>query len=364
MSTQTIPTPVATSARSIRQSVLGILPGVALLFGIGLLGKLIERVFGILRAEHHLLLPQIDYVLWAILLGLLISNTFGVSRIFHPGVATYELWLKLGIVLVGARFLLQDVLHIGGFSLVLVAVELVLSLSVMTLLGRIFRLPPKLTSLLAIGSSICGVTAIMAAQGAIEPEEEDTTTAIAAILTLGAIALVTFPAVGHLLHMGQRAYGMWAGLAVDNTAESIVTGALYGDEAGRFAILAKTARSSFIGFVVLGYAIYWASQGKAAVVQHKGLFLWQKFPKFILGFIAISVLATAGFFTHSQLNSLSNLSRWAFLPAFAGVGLRTHLRDLVGQGWRPLAVGILGEIFIAVVTLGLVYWAYTAGVAR
>ena len=365
MSTQTIPMPAArVSARSASRSILGILPGVSLLFGIGLLGKVIEHVFSVLRAEHHLLLPQIDYVLWAILLGLLISNTLGVSRIFHSGVATYELWLKLGIVLVGARFLLQDVLHIGGFSLVLVAVELVLSLSVMTMLGRVFRLPPKLTSLLAIGSSICGVTAIMAAQGAIEPEEEDTTTAIAAILTLGAIALVTFPAIGHLLHMGQRAYGIWAGLAVDNTAESVVTGALYGDEAGRFAILAKTARSSFIGFVVLGYAIYWASRGKAAVVQHKGLFLWQKFPKFILGFVAISVLATAGFFSHSQLNSLSNLSRWAFLPAFAGVGLRTNLRDLVGQGWRPLAVGILGEIFIAIVTLGLVYWAYTAGVAR
>jgi uncharacterized integral membrane protein (TIGR00698 family) len=364
MSTQTIPIPAARTTRAAYRGALGVVPGVALLFGIGLLGKLIEHVFGILRAEHHFLLPQIDYVLWAIILGLVISNSCGVARVFHVGVATYELWLKLGIVLVGARFLLQDVLHIGGFSLVLVAVELVLSLSVMTLLGRIFRLPAKLTSLLAIGSSICGVTAIMAAQGAIEPEEEDTSTAIAAILTLGAIALVTFPAVGHLLHMGQRAYGMWAGLAVDNTAESVVTGALYGDEAGRFAILAKTARSSFIGFVVLGYAIYWASRGKAAVVERKGLFLWQKFPKFILGFVAISVLATAGFFTHSQLNSLSNLSRWAFLPAFAGVGLRTNLRDLVGQGWRPLVVGILGEIFIAVVTLGLVYWAYTAGVAR
>jgi uncharacterized integral membrane protein (TIGR00698 family) len=364
MSTQTIPVHAVTNGRSTYRRVVGLLPGIALLFGIGLLGKLIEHVLGILRAEHHLLFPQIDYVLWAILLGLLISNTFGVARVFHPGVASYELWLKLGIVLVGARFLLQDVLHIGGFSLLLVAIELILSLSVMTLLGRIFRLRPKLTNLLAIGSSICGVTAIMAAQGAIEPEEEDTATAIAAILTLGAIALVTFPAIGHLLHMGQRAYGMWAGLAVDNTAESVVTGALYGDEAGRFAILAKTARSSFIGFVVLGYGIYWASRGKAAVVQHKGLFLWQNFPKFILGFIAISILATTGFFTPPQLNSLSNLSRWAFLPAFAGVGLRTNLRDLVGQGWRPLVVGVLGEVFIAVVTLGLVYWAYAAGVAR
>jgi uncharacterized integral membrane protein (TIGR00698 family) len=376
MSTQTIPMPIAAHTTPSPAapsdgtsplkpvSVVGMLPGIALLFGIGLLGKLLEHLFTVLRTQHHLRLPQIEYVLWAIILGLIVSNSFGVARIFRSGIATYELWLKLGIVLVGARFLLQDVLHIGGLSLLLVAIELVLSLSVMTLLGRIFKLPPKLTSLLAIGSSICGVTAIMAAQGAIDPDEEDTSTAIAAILTLGAIALFTFPAIGHLLHLGQQAYGMWAGLAVDNTAESVVTGALYGQDAGRWAILAKTARSSFIGFVVLGYAIYWASQGKAAVVEHKALFLWQRFPKFILGFLAISFFATAGFFTKGQLDSISNLSRWAFLPAFAGVGLRTNLKDLVGQGWRPLVVGILGEIFIALITLGLVFWSYNHGVAR
>lgn len=376
MSTQTIPMPIA-AENSFSPAghsdatvplkpagVLGLLPGVALLFGIGLLGKLLEYGTKLLSVRYHLHLPQIEYVLWAIILGLIVSNFMGVARVFRPGLATYELWLKLGIVLVGARFLLQDVLHIGGLSLLLVAVELVLSLSVMTLLGRIFRLPPKLTSLLAIGSSICGVTAIMAAQGAIEPDEEDTSTAIAAILTLGAIALVAFPAIGHALHMGQQAYGMWAGLAVDNTAESVATGALYGQDAGRWTILAKTARSSFIGFVVLGYAVYWASKGQAAVVKNKPLFLWQKFPKFILGFLAISVLATAGFFTKGQLNSLASLSQWAFLPAFAGVGLRTNMKDLVSQGWRPLAVGILGEVFIATITLGLVFWSYNHGVTR
>jgi len=345
-------------------SSLALLPGVALLFGIGLLGKVLEHSLTAVSTARHLHLPHIEYVLWAIILGLTVSNLIGVAPIFRPGMATYELWLKLGIVLVGARFLLQDVLHIGGLSLLLVAVELLLSLSVMTLLGRIFRLPPKLTSLLAIGSSICGVTAIMAAQGAIDPDEEDTSTAIAAILTLGAIALVAFPAIGHALHLGQQAYGMWAGLAVDNTAESVATGALYGQDAGRWAILAKTARSSFIGFVVLGYAVYWASKGQAAHVENKPLFLWQKFPKFILGFLAISILATAGFFTKGQLNSIASLSQWAFLPAFAGVGLRTNMKDLVGQGWRPLAVGILGEVFIALITLGLVFWSYNHGVAR
>lgn len=365
MSAHTIPSPIEATPLSPARRLLGVLPGMALLFGIGLLGKLIEQTETVLHTRYpSLAIPHIEYVLWAIVLGLLISNTVGVAPIFRPGVATYELWLKLGIVLVGAKFLLQDVLHIGGLSLALVAVELILSLSVMTLLGHIFKLPPKLTSLLAIGSSICGVTAIMAAQGAIEPEEEDTSTAIAAILTLGAIALFTFPAIGHALHMSQQGYGMWAGLAVDNTAESLVTGALYGEEAGRWTVLAKTARSSFIGFVVLGYAVYWSSRGLAPDVPHKGLFLWNKFPKFILGFLAISILATAGFFTHGQLASLSNLSRWAFLPAFAGVGLRTNLRGLVGQGWRPLVVGILGEIFIALVTLALVYWSFNHGVSR
>jgi uncharacterized integral membrane protein (TIGR00698 family) len=363
LSAQTISLPTADpSAKNLRpRHLLTLLPGVLLLFGIGVLGKVLEDFFSYLHKTYHLALPQIEYVLWAILLGLLISNTVGVPRIFRPGVATYELWLKLGIVLVGARFVLQDVLHLGGMSLLLVTVELILSLSVMTLLGRIFKLPPKLTSLLAIGSSICGVTAIMAAQGAIEPDEEDTATAIAAILTLGALALFTFPAIGHALHMGQQSYGIWTGLAVDNTAEATVTGALYGDEAGRFAVLAKTARSAFIGFVVLGYAVYWASKGQAHRVENKALFLWQKFPKFILGFLALSVLATTGFFSAGQINSLSNLSKWAFLPAFAGVGLRTKLSDLVNQGWRPIVVGVLGEIFIALVTLGLVFAAYRHG---
>ncbi|MEO6815723.1 MAG: putative sulfate exporter family transporter, partial [Edaphobacter sp.] len=309
MSAHTLPNPTASPAPSPASRFIATVPGMALLFGVGLLGKVFEHTLAILHAQHPSWpLPHIEYVLWAIILGLVISNTFGVARIFQPGVATYELWLKLGIVLIGARFLMQDLFHIGGMTLVLVAIELVLSLSVMTLLGRIFKLPPKLTSLLAIGSSVCGVTAIMATQGAIDSSEEDTSTAMAAILTLGAIALFTFPAIGHALHMSQQSYGIWAGLAVDNTAEATVTGAIYGDAAGRFAVLSKTARSSFLGFVVLGYAVYWASRGQAAAVENKALFLWQKFPKFVLGFIAISVLATAGFFTHGQLNSLSNLS--------------------------------------------------------
>jgi len=331
-----------------------LVPGVALLAVIGLAGKFSEKTINLYVKSHHWSFPNIEYVLWAILIGLVISNVFGVAEIFKPGVATYEFWLKAGIVLLGSRFLLGDVLKLGGVSLLLVAIEIAGSLAFMTLLGRLFGLRPKLTSLLAVGSAVCGVSAIIATQGAIDAEEEDSSFAIAAILALGAIALFTFPLIGHALHLTDHAYGVWAGLAVDNTAEATAAGALYSDAAAKLAVLTKTTRNALIGFVVLGYAIYWASRGQAQNVRNKAAFLWQKFPKFVLGFLLISVLATVGFFTKDQNASLANLSRWAFLLTFAGVGLRTNIRDMRKQGFRPFAVGFIGEIAIALFTLLLV----------
>jgi uncharacterized integral membrane protein (TIGR00698 family) len=334
-----------------------LIPGLLLLAVVGYGGKFIEQSIAAYTKRNHITFPNIEYVLWAIVIGLIIANTIGIPRIFEAGVATYEFWLKAGIVLLGSRFLLGDVLHLGGISLLLVAVALTLSLTFMHLLGRTFKLKPKLTSLLAIGSAICGVSAIIAAKPSIEADDEDASYAIAAILALGAISLFTFPLIGHSLHLSDKAYGLWAGLAVDNTAEATAAGALYSDAAGKVAVLAKTTRNALIGFVVLAYAIYWASRGEAHAVGNKAAFLWQKFPKFVLGFLLISLLATVGIFTKPQLGSLANLSRWAFLLTFAGVGLRTNLRELGKQGWRPFAVGAIGEIFIALVTLGLVFGA-------
>ncbi len=332
-------------------------PGILLLAGIGYLGKLTEQAIAVYGKANHIALPNIEYVLWAILFGLLVANTVGIPAAFRPGVATYEFWLKAGIVLLGVRFLLGDVLKLGGVSLIFVAIELAISITVMTLLGKWLKLPPKLTSLLAIGSSICGVSAIIAAKGAIEADDEDASYAIAAILALGAFSLFAFPAIGHALGLSDHAFGLWAGLAVDNTAEAAAAGALYSDTAARFAVLAKTTRNATIGFVVLGYAIYWARQSRRAGVENKAAFLWQKFPKFVLGFLLLSVLATAGAFTRRQLGDIANLSRWAFLLTFAGVGLQTNLQELRKQGLRPLVAGAAGEFAIAAITLGLVLGA-------
>src|SRR5580704_14464434 len=148
-------------------TLLGLLPGIALLAVVGYTGKFVEHFINTYGKTHHYVLPNIEYVLWAILFGILISNTVGLPRIFRAGAATYEFWLKAGIILLGARFILGDILKLGGLSLILVIIAFAFSLTFMTWLGRVFHLGPQLPTLLAVGSSVCGVSAIIATQGAI-----------------------------------------------------------------------------------------------------------------------------------------------------------------------------------------------------
>jgi uncharacterized integral membrane protein (TIGR00698 family) len=339
---------------SLPRRFVELLPGLLLLLVIGFAGKLIEQSINGYGKANHLALPNIEYVLWAIIIGLIVANTVGVPKLFRPGIATYEFFLKLGIVLLGVRFLLGDVLKLGGISLIAVVLELSISIVLMTWLGNTFKLAPKLTSLLAIGSSICGVSAIIAAKGAINAKDEDASFAIAAILALGAIGLFAFPLIGHALGMSDHAYGLWAGLAIDNTAEATAAGNLWSEQAGKIAVLAKTTRNATIGFVVLGYALYWAAKGEAGTIENKAEFLWNKFPKFVLGFLLVSLAATLGAFSKEQAADIANLSRWAFLLTFAGVGLSTDFREMRKQGFYPFLVGAAGEVGIAIVTLGIV----------
>lgn len=336
---------------------LGLVPGIGLLAAIGYTGKQGETFVRVWGKAHKVALPNVEYVFWAILIGLVVGNLFARSKFFAvclPGINTYDFFLKVGIALLGSRFLLTDVFKLGGLSLALVVLEFAVAGSLMVVLGRMFKLGPKLTALLAVGSSVCGVSAIIATQGAIDADDEDASYAIGAILALGAVSLFLFPAIGHALHMSDHTFGLWVGLAVDNTAEVTAAGNLYSEEAGKWAVLAKTARNATIGFVVLGVALYFASRaGKKLQGSRAGL-VWSKFPKFVLGFLIISALASAHAFDPKQVVSLANLSRWAFLLTFAGVGLKTNFAELRKQGLRPLIVGAIGEVVIAAVTLGMV----------
>jgi uncharacterized integral membrane protein (TIGR00698 family) len=340
------------------KNVLAYVPGVLLLVAVGLLGKYAEIWWLAIAKREHWTVPDIEFVLWAIVIGLLITNTVGVHRIFKPGVQTYDFWLKIGIVALGSRFVLGDIAKLGATSLVQILIDMAVAGAIIIAAARFFGLSGKLGSLLAIGTSICGVSAIVASKGAIRARNSDVAYAITAILALGAVALFTLPPLGHLIGLTDHEFGLWAGLAVDNTAETTATGYLFSDEAGKIAVLVKSVRNALIGFVVLGFALYWAARGEADELapglKAKAAFIWDKFPKFVLGFLAVSAIVTAGWLSKGQTANLANVSKWAFLLTFAGVGLNTNFRELARTGWRPLLVAVIGLVVVATVSLGLV----------
>jgi uncharacterized integral membrane protein (TIGR00698 family) len=347
----------AAPARERATTVLRHLPGLLLLLVVGVVATFAQTGLRSLAAATGTRLPDVEYVLWAILIGLLIRNTVGVPAALRPGVATYEFWLKIGIVLLGARFVLGDLARLGGFSLGIILVDMVVATAVILLVGRAFGLGGKLSTLLAVGTSICGVSAIIAGRGAIDADDEDAGYAIAAILALGAVALFSFPAIGHALALTDTQFGLWAGLAVDNTAETTATGAAFSPHAQEVAVAVKNTRNALIGVVVLVYAIYWSGRGGVEVERGwrpRAAFVWRTFPKFVLGFIAVSAIATAGLLSKPALSGLGNLSKWAFLLCFAGVGLNFDLRELARSGLRPLVVAALGLVVVAACSLGLV----------
>jgi len=350
---ETIDEPTFTSRQPLHY-----VPGILLLIGVGLLGKYAQIWWKALAKHEHWTVPDIEYVLWAIVIGLLITNTIGLHRTFHPGVQTYDFWLKIGIVLLGARFVLGDIAKLGGLSLIQILVDMTIAGTIIILAARAFGLSGKLGSLLAIGTSICGVSAIVAAKGAIRARNSDVGYAIAAILALGAVALFVLPPLGHAIGLTDREFGFWAGLAVDNTAETTATGYLFSDHAGKIAVLVKSTRNALIGFVVLGFALYWAARGQADEIapgaKAKAAFIWDKFPKFVLGFLAVSAIATAHWLSKGQTANLANVSKWAFLLTFAGVGLNTDIRHIARTGWRPLVVAVIGLVVVASVSLGIV----------
>jgi uncharacterized integral membrane protein (TIGR00698 family) len=337
---------------------LDYVPGLLLLIAVGVLAKYAQVWWNALAKHEHWKAPDIEYVLWAIVIGLLIANTIGLHRVFRPGVLTYQFWLKVGIVALGSRFVLGDIAKLGAVSLVQILVDMTLAGTIILVVARLFGLSGKLGSLLAIGTSICGVSAIVAAKGAIRARNSDVSYAIAAILALGAVSLFVLPPLGHAIGLSNHEFGLWAGLAVDNTAETTATGYLYSDAAGKIAVLVKSTRNALIGFVVLAFALYWSARGEADEIapgtKAKVAFIWAKFPKFVLGFLAVSAIATAHWLSKGQTANLANVSKWAFLLTFAGVGLTTDIRQIARTGWQPLVVAIIGLTVVASVSLGIV----------
>lgn len=317
-------------------------PGVALLAAVGYLALL---------SSYYL--TGLSYVPAAILLGAFISNTFGVHPALEKGIGTYELWLKAGIVLLGSQVAF---LSIGVFwlqALPVAALTVALTLLFMLWLGRILRIPPRLAALLAAGTGVCGVSAVIHTAPAIGAEDDEVEFAVGAVLVMGAAAILLYPIAGSVLGLPETVYGFWSGLSVNNTAEAVATGYSYGSHAGSIAIATKLCRVVMLGATVS----FLSTRSRGPSGKRAGLMpnrqWWTRLPKFAALFFLVSLLASAGMISAREQQSLGNLSSWLFLMAFAGIGFKLRWRDIRNVGLRPvLAVGV-GGFVLGILTLGV-----------
>ncbi len=318
-------------------------PGVVLLIVLAAVARIIGR--------HGL---DSYCLVYAILLGILIRNTVGLHQWLEIGTRTYEVFWKVGIVLLGSQMGLHSFSEVGFKGVALAGVEVVATIAITLWLTRLFKIDGHLRKLLAIGMAICGVSAIIALSSTLRSDEEDTSYAVSVILSFGLLSLAVMPFLGHLLQLSPLHFGLWAGLAVNNTAESVATGFTYSEAAGHYATIAKLCRTLFLDAGLLYFVHGMVREKVAGSGMSIAQGLVKHFPKFALGLIAFSALATVQFWSKPALENLNHLYRWAFLLGFAGVGLRTSLSRLRTRGVRPLILALGVQTITAAIMLACV----------
>ncbi len=286
-----------------------------------------------------------DFIL-AILMGILIKNTVGISKLFEPGLRFSTILTKTGIVVMGAKYSMMGLVKVGGPALFYIAVFLFGTAIIMMWVGERFRVPTPLAACLASGLSVCGVSATIAIAPAVRARNRDMAYSIAVVLMFGLLALLVFPPIGRLLHLSDTQYGAFCGVGIVNSAQVLAAGFGYSEGAGLVAGIYNIGRVIFLPFVVLMLAIMAANreakEGREGNVEiNKWKIIKDKFPIFVLGFLAVVALNTMGFLSKPEIKLAKTFMNWCFLLGFASIGLTTRLADLKAAGLSGFFMGFL-----------------------
>ncbi|HEX4518710.1 MAG TPA: putative sulfate exporter family transporter [Gaiellaceae bacterium] len=293
--------------------------------------------------------PVIGPAASALLVGILIRLWYTPTEAGRPVIAfASRTVLKAAIVVLGATFGLSELLRVGGRSLPLMLGTLAAALLVMYPVGRALRVDWNLTTLVGVGTAICGASAIGAISGVIEASEVEIAYAISTIFVFNVAAVILFPAIGHLLGLSQQSFGMWAGTAVNDTSSVVATASAYGHAATQVAVVTKLARTTMI--VPIAFALALTTRRRAAVgTEPKAQTrVWRLLPGFLVLFLAAAAVNTAGLISPSTARDLARIAAVLITVALASIGLSTSVRDLRRTGYRPL---LLGAVLWAVVAV-------------
>lgn len=315
----------------------------------------------------------LEYVVFALLIGLLLGNLVTLPVWLKEAVRS-EFYIKTGLVILGSTILSSDLIKAGlpGIVQAIIVVTAVWFFSLW--LSRRLKVDDEFGVILASAVSICGVSAAIVAAGAINGDKKKLSYVTTLVLLMAIPMLIIQPWIVKVLHIPEIVGGAWLGGTLDTTASVAAAGALVGPAAVKAGVIAKFSQNVFIGVTAFFIAIWWAyrkpkTSGEttgglkinvATPTEKPGLKLvWERFPKFVLGFIGVSLifsflLSPATVKTIGPvLNSLRTV--W-FALAFISIGLEAKFADLVKiQGGRPAATFVGAQIFNIFWTL---LWSY------
>ncbi len=333
----------------------GLIGGLALLVVLTVLVAEVDRWIAVNFRAQGVTQNPLEYPLTAVIIGLIANGLLrltGLYQAVRPAIRT-ELYLKIGLVILGARISLGDLLATGAAGLAQ-AVIMVIAVFAFTwwLAGR-FQLPETLKAVMASAVSICGVSAAIAAAGAVQARREEVTYITTLVILTALPLMVIMPWLAAALGLSPVVAGAWFGGNIDTTAAVVGAGTIYGTEAQQVAAVVKLSQNVFIGFVSFALALYFATQVQKTGERPSPRLIWERFPKFVLGFALVSLLASVGAFTPSLVRELNTAYQWLFALAFVCIGIDFSLVELRQAGWRPVLVYLGATIFNTVLALGV-----------
>lgn len=316
-----------------------LIPGWILLLAIAALASFCSQIV-VLGGKH-----PVEVSALAILLGIGIRNFNWMPVLCSPGVKFSEKFLALGIVLMGAGLNFQVVSKQAPHILLIILLTMLTGFFLIFYLGKLVSLSPVLSLLLAIGTTICGTTAIAIIAPLVQAPEEETSYAIGTVALFGLLAILTYPALGHFLGMTDLSFGIFAGTAIHSTPQVVGAGFIFSDMAGEVATATKLVRNCFIAPLALVLAL---------VYSQRTVNILAVFPWFLFGYFVMAFAATEGFFHPKLISNLSELGKFLILLGMAGIGLNTRFAAFSEVGLKPLLVGLLGTVIVASVSLGMI----------
>jgi uncharacterized integral membrane protein (TIGR00698 family) len=316
----------------------------------------------------------ISAVMLAILLGLIIGAVVSMPKMLKPGLGfAVKKVLRLGIILLGIRLTIFDVFKLGVYGVPIVVLCVLGALLFTTYSNRWLHLPERLGTLIAVGTSICGVSAIVATGPAIDAEDEEVAYAVAVITLFGLAATIVYPYLAHALFAGDAIEaGLFMGTSVHDTSQVVGAAKAYADVfaaplALDVATVTKLVRNVFmalvIPFMAFSYSRRAQAQGEPGAPRASFLKL---LPLFVVGFLFLAALrsigdaginaggAAFGLWDSAAWKSIHDLGKtWAenlMVVALAGVGLSTNFRTFKGLGVKPFLVGLGAALVVGLMS--------------